>query len=122
MTNNEEMILSKLEETLTKIKEKNALTHCITNSVTINDCANAILSVGGQVLITADHGNADCMRTKDGKPFTAHTTNPVPLFIINAGNIKLKKTGALCDIAPTVLDILQIDKPVEMTGESLIEK
>ena len=55
-------------------------------------------------------------------PYTAHTTNPVPLFVINDGDIKLKQTGALCDIAPTVLDIMGIAKPVEMTGESLIEK
>ena len=54
-------------------------------------------------------------------PYTAHTTNPVPLFVINAGDVKLKTTGALCDIAPTVLDIMGIKKPEEMTGQSLIK-
>ncbi len=74
------------------------------------------------VVLTADHGNAECMEDKiTHAPYTAHTTNPVPLFIINAGkNITLKKFGALCDIAPTILDILDISKPEEMTGESLI--
>ena len=74
------------------------------------------------VVLTADHGNAECMEDKvTHAPYTAHTTNPVPLFVINAGNIELKETGALCDIAPTVLDIMGIEKPVEMTGNSLIK-
>ncbi len=75
------------------------------------------------VILTADHGNAEYMEDKTTHaPYTAHTTNPVPLFVINAGNVKLKKTGALCDIAPTVLDIMGINKPEEMTGNSLIQK
>ena len=75
------------------------------------------------VILTADHGNAEYMEDKTTHaPYTAHTTNPVPLFVINAGNVKLKNTGALCDIAPTVLDIMGINKPEEMTGNSLIQK
>ncbi len=93
---------------------------------TVDTCVGKIVDKAKQkdvaVVLTADHGNAECMEDKETHaPYTAHTTNPVPLFVINAGNIKLKKTGALCDIAPTVLDILNIEKPVEMTGISLIE-
>lgn len=74
------------------------------------------------VVLTADHGNAECMEDKvTHAPYTAHTTNPVPLFVMNAGNVELKETGALCDIAPTVLDIMEVDKPAEMTGKSLIK-
>ncbi len=83
---------------------------------------NAILEKGGQVLITADHGNADKMFDPDSKDvFTAHTTNPVPLIVIGAGDVKLKK-GKLCDLTPTMLDLMNIEKPAEMTGESVIEK
>ena len=75
------------------------------------------------VVLTADHGNAECMEDKvTHAPYTAHTTNPVPLFVMNAGNVELKETGALCDIAPTVLDIMGIEKPKEMTGQSLIKE
>ena len=80
------------------------------------------MAKGGKVLITADHGNADCMidpKTKD--IFTAHTTNPVPFILIGAGNVKLKK-GKLADLAPTMLDLMGFSKPSEMTGESLIIK
>ncbi len=94
---------------------------------TVDTCVGKIVDKAKQkdvaVVLTADHGNAEYMEDKvTHSPYTAHTTNPVPLFVINAGNIKLKNTGALCDIAPTVLDILNIEKPKEMTGESLIEK
>ncbi len=73
---------------------------------------------GGIVLITADHGNADCMIDTDGGPFTAHTTNKVP-FVVIGKDCKLHE-GKLADIAPTMLDLLGIEKPSEMTGESLI--
>ena len=86
----------------------------------VKKVVDAILSVGGQVLITADHGNADCMKTKEGKPFTAHTTNPVPLVLVGADDVKaLADGGKLCDIAPTMLDIMGLEKPQEMTGRSL---
>jgi 2,3-bisphosphoglycerate-independent phosphoglycerate mutase len=74
------------------------------------------------MLLTADHGNAECMEDPEThKPFTAHTTNPVPFFVINSGtDICLRENGALCDVAPTVLEILGLEKPDEMTGKSLI--
>ncbi len=75
------------------------------------------------MLLTADHGNSEVMvNAETGKPQTAHTTNKVPFVLINAPeNIKLKDDGALCNIAPTVLQLLGIQKPAEMTGESLIK-
>lgn len=90
----------------------------------VDTCAgkvvDAVLAQGGCALITADHGNADCMVDADGGPFTAHTTNPVP-FIIAGRKCELKSTGRLADIAPTMLKILGIEQPKEMTGESLIK-
>ena len=79
---------------------------------------DALLAKGGAALITADHGNADCMIDTDGGPFTAHTTNPVP-FIVVGDDVSLHE-GRLADIAPTMLEMLGIEKPKEMTGESLI--
>lgn len=73
----------------------------------------------GITIITADHGNAEKMLNDKGGPFTAHTCNLVP-FAIYGYNCELKKSGSLCDIAPTILEILGIKKPAEMTGESLI--
>lgn len=80
----------------------------------------AIISVGGQALITADHGNADKMAEIDGKPFTAHTTAPVPLILVGSKK-GLKEGGILADIAPTMLDMMGLDKPQEMTGKSLLK-
>ena len=79
---------------------------------------SAVSSMGGIILITADHGNADCMAESGGEPHTAHTTNPVP-FIICGADVKLK-SGRLADIAPTMLELMGIRKPERMTGESLI--
>ena len=74
------------------------------------------------VLITADHGNAEQMIDyKTGEPHTAHTTNPVPLVVVGRDNIKLKE-GRLADLIPTMLELMNLEKPEEMTGESLIEK
>lgn len=81
----------------------------------------AILAQGGAALITADHGNADQMYEPDGSPFTAHTTNLVPLILVNVDAL-LKEHGKLADLAPTMLDILGLEQPVEMTGESLLKK
>ena len=83
---------------------------------------DALMAKNAKILITADHGNADCMIdpvTKD--VFTAHTTNPVPLIVMGAGDVKLNK-GKLADLAPTMLDLMGLEKPAEMTGESLIVK
>lgn len=74
----------------------------------------------GQLLITADHGNCEQMIDyKTGEPFTSHTTNPVPLILYGRNDVKLKN-GRLCDLAPTLLDLMGLEKPEEMTGESLL--
>lgn len=87
----------------------------------VGEVVEAVLGRGGVVLLTADHGNADqVLDPKTGGPFTAHTTNPVPLIYIGEG-AKSLRTGGLADVAPTMLDILNIEKPREMTGRSLIE-
>lgn len=93
---------------------------------TVESCVqkvlDKILSMGGNAIVTADHGNADKMFDESGEPFTAHTTNPVPFIVVGEQFIgkKVKDGGKLCDIAPTLLDMMNIQKPVEMTGESLI--
>ncbi|MCM1008126.1 MAG: 2,3-bisphosphoglycerate-independent phosphoglycerate mutase [Ruminococcus flavefaciens] len=81
----------------------------------------AILAKGGAALITADHGNADKMYEPDGSPFTAHTTNPVPLIAVGIDG-ELREGGVLADLAPTMLEILEMPQPKEMTGKSLIVK
>ena len=86
----------------------------------VGKVVDAATSMGGAVLITADHGNADRMIGDDGKPFTPHTTNPVPFCVVGY-DCELKETGRLADIAPTMLKILGLAQPSEMTGESLIK-
>jgi 2,3-bisphosphoglycerate-independent phosphoglycerate mutase len=90
----------------------------------------SVVAVGGTLLITADHGNAEYMRDEAGNPWTAHTTNPVPFILIegekrvivgHGGNVALREGGCLADVAPTILEILQLPQPPEMTGTSLIE-
>ena len=81
---------------------------------------DAIQAKGGVALITADHGNADKMYEPDGSAFTAHTTNPVP-FIVVGYDCELRDGGVLADIAPTILQILEVPQPEEMTGKSLIK-
>ena len=80
-----------------------------------------ILAKGGAALITADHGNADKMMEPDGSPFTAHTTNPVPLIAVGVEG-ELIEGGVLADLAPTMLDIMGVPQPAEMTGKSLLKK
>lgn len=82
---------------------------------------DAIHEKGGSVIIFADHGNADTELTPEGTPHTAHTTVPVPVIVTKKG-VTLRSDGKLADVAPTMLDLLGIEKPEEMTGESLIEK
>lgn len=83
--------------------------------------SDAVADMGGVILITADHGNADKMCEADGSPFTAHTTNLVPLCIVGTDAKKLKeKGGKLSDLAPTMLHIMGLEQPKEMTGECLI--
>lgn len=81
---------------------------------------DAVKEMGGVMLITADHGNADKMIAEDGTPFTAHTTNPVPFIVANYP-CELREGGKLCDIAPTMLKIMGIAQPKEMTGESIVK-
>jgi 2,3-bisphosphoglycerate-independent phosphoglycerate mutase len=93
---------------------------------TVDSCVGKIvkkiLDAGGQILITADHGNSECMLTEDGEPVTAHSSNPVPLLLVQEGDDKLglREGGALSDLAPTLLDMMGIPTPPEMTGRSLL--
>lgn len=95
------------------VKAVEAVDECVGRVV------DAAVSMGGAVIITADHGNADKMIGDDGKPFTPHSTNPVPFCVVGY-DCKLKETGRLADIAPTMLKILDLPQPPEMTGESMI--
>ncbi len=93
---------------------------------TIDNCVGRVIEeinkVNGVCLITADHGNSEQMIDyKTGEPHTAHTTNPVPLILVGMEGVTLK-TGKLADLAPTMLDIMGLKKPDEMTGESIIVK
>ena len=87
----------------------------------VGKTVDAVLAKGGVALITADHGNADKMMEEDGSPFTAHTTNLVPLIIAGAGNVEIRQGGVLADLSPTMLKILDLKQPEEMTGESIIK-
>ncbi len=78
------------------------------------------LKNGGDILITADHGNIEDMIDEKGEPITAHTTNPVPFYYVTDKKVNLRDGGRLADIAPTILKLLNIEQPIEMTGESLI--
>jgi 2,3-bisphosphoglycerate-independent phosphoglycerate mutase len=91
--------------------------------VAVDRILTAVEKVGGVALITADHGNCELMfDPATGQPHTAHTTNPVPLILFDAKNRfgKLREGGALENVAPTILDILGIEQPAEMTAESLL--
>lgn len=100
---------------------------------TVDRCLGRLLEaigqVGGTALVTADHGNAESLRDEQGNPWTAHTTNPVPFILIEGEKakipgygteVKLRSDGKLADLAPTILEILQLPQPAEMTGQSLI--
>ncbi|MDR0306962.1 MAG: 2,3-bisphosphoglycerate-independent phosphoglycerate mutase [Chitinispirillales bacterium] len=88
----------------------------------VHDIVEAALKQGGACILSADHGNAEQTKLDDGvTPMTSHTTNPVQLTIIGAGSLKLREGGTLADIAPTMLRIMGIEAPAEMTGKSLIE-
>ena len=97
------------------IKAMEAVDECVGKVV------DKVLSLGGSVCLTADHGNLEKMAEADGTPHTAHTTNIVPFILISNEEHKLH-SGVLADIAPTMLELLNIEKPAVMTGSSLIEK
>ena len=100
------------------IKAVEAVDECVGKVV------NLVESKKGNLLITADHGNAEQMIDyKTGEPHTAHTTNPVPLILVTSNEkLKLKSGGKLADLAPTMLDLMNLEKPEEMTGNSLLDK
>lgn len=95
---------------------------------TVDECVGRVVKIieekKGNLIITADHGNAEQMIDyKTGEPHTAHTTNPVPIILVTSNKeIKLRENGKLADLAPTMLDLMNIEKPEEMTGESLLVK
>ena len=92
---------------------------------TVDSCLGSVVDAvhesGGACIITADHGNADHMLEDDGSPNTAHSLNPVPLIVTVPGLELRSSGGVLADVAPTVLQVLGVDQPREMTGESLIK-
>jgi 2,3-bisphosphoglycerate-independent phosphoglycerate mutase len=100
----------------------------VTAVETVDRCTDEvvqeILKSGGVAILTADHGNAEQTKLKDGSPMTSHTKNPVPLTIVGLDDnrVVLRKDGSLCDISPTILDIMDIKKPKDMSCSSLIEK
>lgn len=106
----------------------------VTAIETVDNCLGRLLEgvskAGGTTIITADHGNAEYMLDEAGNSWTAHTTNPVPLILVEGEkakipgygtNVELRSDGKLADIAPTILDILQLPQPPEMTGRSLLQ-
>ena len=95
---------------------------------TVDECVgkavDALLSVDGQMFICADHGNAEQLIDYETKePFTAHTTNPVPFLLINYDkDYTLREGGCLADIVPTMIEMMGMEQPAEMTGKSLLIK
>lgn len=91
---------------------------------TVDECvgslAQAVKEMNGVLFVTADHGNADKMLDENGEPFTAHTTNPVPFIVYNY-DCEVREGGRLCDIAPTMLKVMGLEQPKEMTGVSIIK-
>jgi 2,3-bisphosphoglycerate-independent phosphoglycerate mutase len=98
-----------------------AVNACETVDRCLEKVLKPLLAQGGVALVTADHGNSEKMAGPDGKPFTAHTTNPVRLYLVDDSRREMAlNEGRLGDIAPTVLDLMGLEKPPEMTGKSLL--
>jgi 2,3-bisphosphoglycerate-independent phosphoglycerate mutase len=96
----------------------------------VGNLLDACGRMGGTMVITADHGNAEVMEGPDGRPWTAHTTNPVPLILVegekrklsgHGNDIRLRDCGGLADVAPTLLELLGLDQPGSMQGQSLVQ-
>ena len=100
------------------IKAIEAVDECVGKAV------EALKEVDGVMFICADHGNAEqLVDYETGAPFTAHTTNPVPFILVNADpSYKLREGGCLADIVPTIIELMGMEQPVEMTGKSLLVK
>ena len=100
------------------IKAIEAVDECVGRAV------EAVKEVNGQMFICADHGNAEQLIDEEtGEPFTAHTTNPVPFILVNADpSYKLREGGVLADIVPTLIELMGMEQPKEMTGKSLLIK
>lgn len=107
---------------------------CVQAVETVDRCLGRLIEsinkAGGTALITADHGNAEYMFDEEGRPWTAHTTNPVPFILVEGEGLKipghgtdvvLRSDGRLADLAPTILEILRLSQPIEMTGRSLLQ-
>jgi 2,3-bisphosphoglycerate-independent phosphoglycerate mutase len=100
-----------------------AVKACETCDVMLGRIRQALRDTGGQWIITADHGNAETMiDPASGGPHTYHTTNPVPLIVVNEDRRPLRSGGSLRDIAPTILGLLGLPKPAEMSGVDLRAK
>jgi 2,3-bisphosphoglycerate-independent phosphoglycerate mutase len=93
---------------------------------TIDQCLNEVVetakAMGYETIITADHGNADHAINADGTPNTAHSTNPVPFIYVTANKNATVRSGILADVAPSVLHIMGLQQPKEMTGQCLINE
>ena len=100
------------------IKAVEAVDECVGKAV------EALKEVDGQMFICADHGNAEqLVDYETGEPFTAHTTNPVPFILVNADpSYKLREGGCLADIIPTLIELMGMEQPADMTGKSLLVK
>jgi len=96
------------------VKAIEALNECVPQVI------GAVLALGGQVILTADHGNADSMLDENGNVMTAHSLNPVPFLVISKDPIELMEGGVLADVSPTLLDLMGLEKPAEMSGHSLL--
>ncbi len=97
------------------VKAVETVDHCL------QELVQTLTLKGYDILVIADHGNADFAINEDGTPNTAHTTNPVPVWLVSDDNLKLRD-GKLADVAPTILDLMGLSLPNEMTGQTLILK
>ena len=122
-----EMSAYEVKDNLIKELDKGHVDAVVKACKAVDEClgeiVDKVLEMDGDILVTADHGNADLMvKPETGEPHTAQTTNPIPFILVSNKNkdVKLRKDGKLADIVPTMLELLNVEKPSEMDGESLI--